>query len=559
MRVTSALRAAGETDPGLNRDVNEDRFHVDTVRGLFVVIDGIGGQAAGGKAADSALTIVRARLERETGPTADRVREAITAANNEIHRRASLRPEWKGMACVLTVAVVEDGRAVIGHVGDSRLYKLRNDRIEKITRDHSPVGEREDANELSELEAMRHPRRNEVYRDVGSEPHEVGDPDFIDLHEIQFEADAALLLCSDGLTDLVDSSSINDIVGQLAGQPHEVVRALITAANDAGGKDNVTAVYVEGEQFAPSRTRSKSPSGGPTDSKATQDDRGGDHPARAAGANQPAQRWQRLAGIGLVILLILVVAAPLVRKRVPWLRADPAVVTPSISIPGGTLVRPTESIMAALERAQPGSDVVVEPGEYRERIMLKDNVRVLSRVPRGATIRLPSTASEGDPAVVAAQVSGAELVGFRIVGDAATPLGTGLLIHGATVTVVDVEITGAATVAIDVGEGPGATLMGSDVHDNSGAALRIRSGASLRVAHNVFARNGTSERAVTSLIIDNGATADFSGNVFHGIGPTAFVTLDELARAALVRDNWFVNSQEAGPSGAGAGGSRRSR
>lgn len=258
MRVTSAIRAAGETDPGLNRDVNEDRFHVDTTRGLFVVIDGIGGQAAGGKAADSALTIVRARLERETGPTADRVREAITAANNEIHRRASLRPEWKGMACVLTVAVVEDGRAVIGHVGDSRLYKLRNDRIEKITRDHSPVGEREDANELSELEAMRHPRRNEVYRDVGSEPHEVGDPDFIDLHEIDFEPDAALLLCSDGLTDLVDSSSINDIVGQLAGQPHEVVRALITAANEAGGKDNVTAVYVEGEQFATKRTRSAS-------------------------------------------------------------------------------------------------------------------------------------------------------------------------------------------------------------------------------------------------------------------------------------------------------------
>src|SRR5206468_5349657 len=122
-----------------------------------------------------------------------RVREAITVANNEIRRMASLRPEWRGMACVLTVVVVDDGRAIVGHVGDTRLYKLRNGRIEKATRDHSPVGEREDAHEISEIEAMRHPRRNEVYRDVGSEAHEPSDPDFVDLCEITFEPDAALL------------------------------------------------------------------------------------------------------------------------------------------------------------------------------------------------------------------------------------------------------------------------------------------------------------------------------------------------------------------------------
>ena len=109
------------------------------------------------------------------------------------------------MACVLTVAVVENGRATIGHVGDTRLYKLRDDRIEKVTRDHSPVGEREDSKELSELQAMRHPRRNEVYRDVGSEPHEPDGPEFVDIEEIPFETDAALLLCSDGLSDLVES------------------------------------------------------------------------------------------------------------------------------------------------------------------------------------------------------------------------------------------------------------------------------------------------------------------------------------------------------------------
>ena len=157
------------------------------------------------------------------------------------------------MACVLTVAVVVDGEVVVGHVGDTRLYKLRGGRIEKLTRDHSPVGEREDAGELSEREAMQHPRRNEVYRDVGSEPHEPDDPRFIDVFRQPFETDAALLLCSDGLTDLVTSAAIAGIVSDFAGHPLEIVRALIDAANAAGGKDNVTVVYAEGPRFARGR------------------------------------------------------------------------------------------------------------------------------------------------------------------------------------------------------------------------------------------------------------------------------------------------------------------
>ena len=218
MPTLSTIAAAGATDTGRQREVNEDRFHVDEARGLFIVIDGVGGQAAGGKAADVALCMLRERLERETGPVRERVREAIAVANNEIHRLASTRPEWDGMACVLTVAVVKDGTATIGHVGDTRLYKLRDGHIEKITRDHSPVGEREDAHELSELDAMRHPRRNEVYRDVGSEPHAPDDPEFVDLHEIRFDSGDALLICSDGLTDLVDSSAILRVVGRACRQ-----------------------------------------------------------------------------------------------------------------------------------------------------------------------------------------------------------------------------------------------------------------------------------------------------------------------------------------------------
>jgi len=123
------LMAAGGTDPGRQREVNEDRYHVDQDRGLFIVVDGIGGQAAGGRAADVALSTIRAQLERSGGSITSRVRDAVASANNEIHRAASTRAEWKGMACVLTVACVEQGKATIGHVGDTRLYKLRDGQI----------------------------------------------------------------------------------------------------------------------------------------------------------------------------------------------------------------------------------------------------------------------------------------------------------------------------------------------------------------------------------------------------------------------------------------------
>ena len=251
--MSPSFSAAGGSHSGLQREDNQDLFHVDLARGVFIVIDGVGGQAAGGEAARVALTMLRARLERETGPVDERVREAITVANNEIHRVAASRPEWTGMACVLTVAVVKSGCVTIGQVGDTRLYKLRQGGIEKITHDHSPVGEREDAGEIGELEAMRHPRRNEVYRDVGSDPHGAGDPEFIEIQTVPFEPDAAFLLCSDGLSDLVPSGAIARIVDRHAGDLDGTVGSLVAAANDAGGKDNVTVVYVEGDRFAASR------------------------------------------------------------------------------------------------------------------------------------------------------------------------------------------------------------------------------------------------------------------------------------------------------------------
>jgi len=511
----AVLRAAGATDPGLQRDNNEDRFHVDEARGLFMVVDGVGGQAAGGEAADLALSMLRARLERETGPVDERVREAIAVANNEIHRAAASRPDWKGMACVLTVAVVKDGVATVGHVGDTRLYKIRQGRIEKITRDHSPVGEREDAGELSETDAMRHPRRNEVYRDVGSEPHQPGDADFVDVATVPVEPDAALLLCSDGLSDLVPSAAISAVAARFAADPSRVVQGLVEAANDAGGKDNVTAVFIAGERFGASATA-------PVPVPALRPSRAGSLAVRAA----------------LVALLLGVVGYALVRAGVVRWPAE-SVSLPSLSGSGVIKVEEGESIAAAVEQARAGSQVIVEPGVYRERVRLKDGVRIVSRVPREATLRMPIGTPEGEPAVVARDVTAAELSGFRIVGDAATPLGTGVLVERADVSLVDLEVLGAMTAAVELGTGSAGSVVGVSIHDNPGAGLVIRSGAASRISHSGFNKNGMSERTSAPVIVEAGARVRLEQNVFAGIAPDVFRTLSPDAAAAALRENWF--------------------
>ena len=510
--ATHTIRAAGATDVGRQRDVNEDRFHIDRDRRVFMVVDGVGGQAAGGRAADTALEMIRARLARQTGAIADRVREAVTIANNEVYRQAAARPEWRGMACVLTVAVIDGERAVIGHVGDTRLYKLRGGAMQKITPDHSPVGEREDAGELSEVDAMRHPRRNEVYRDVGSELHEVGDPGFVDVREIAWEPDAAMLLCSDGLTDLVPAEAILHTVERHAGDPAAVSRALVKAANDAGGKDNITVVYLEGERFAPPR------------------------PRRGA---------RRLAYAAVWLLLTGGLAGAWHYAGYPV----PDAVASALGVSGNVIVvGPGESIGAAIEKASPGATILVEPGEYRERLTLRDDIRVVSRVPRGAVLRLPGAATEDHVAVSAEGITNAELVGFRIVGDAATPLGVGILARAAAVRLIDLEVTGAARIAIDVGAGAGVVLLGSHVHDNPGAGLALRDGAAPRIAHNAFGRNGAAAQPAAAVLIEPGAQPIFEKNVFDTFGAAALSGLDEGARARLKDDNWFPAASPATPN-----------
>lgn len=248
------------TDTGMVRASNEDRYWIDDENGVFLVVDGVGGHAAGETAAETAVEVIREELRppAEQGAEAeDRVRCAIAAANNRIYNNAQEFDDLHGMACVLTLAVVDAGEMVIGHVGDSRLYLIWNGSIRKLTSDHSPVGEGEDSGELSEEQAMLHPRRNEVFRDVGTRPHDPADGDFIEIRRCQFKPEAAFLLCSDGLSDVLPSIAIRDIVARYQGDPTQVARDLVEAANEAGGKDNVTAIFVAGSEFCPARSETR--------------------------------------------------------------------------------------------------------------------------------------------------------------------------------------------------------------------------------------------------------------------------------------------------------------
>lgn len=247
-------RSATASDAGRMRSENQDRAYVDDKLGIFLVVDGLGGHAAGGQAAEIAAKAIceelgRPNSEKLNSDMRDHIRRAIAAANNRIFEEAASNEPWRGMACVLTLAVIEGDKVTVGHVGDSRLYLTWNGAIRKLTSDHSPVGEREDAGELTEAEAMSHPRRHEVFRDVGSRWREPDEEDFIELKEFLFKPDAAILLCSDGLSDRLTSAEILDIIEGYEGDPARVAEDLVETANAAGGDDNITAIFVAGSEF----------------------------------------------------------------------------------------------------------------------------------------------------------------------------------------------------------------------------------------------------------------------------------------------------------------------
>ena len=180
--VKTKLKSAGASDPGRVRQNNEDALYIDAERGIFLVVDGIGGQAAGEKAAEIAVECVRARLERQTGTAEQRIREAIAIANNEILRQAPRQP---GVGRHGLRAHSGGARERLGRDRPrGRFAPVPDSRAAPSARSRTTIrrwARREDAGELSEAEAMRHPRRNEVFRDVGSEEHAPGDAGFIEI------------------------------------------------------------------------------------------------------------------------------------------------------------------------------------------------------------------------------------------------------------------------------------------------------------------------------------------------------------------------------------------
>lgn len=473
MAVMAGLASAGLSDPGRKRENNEDRFHCDADRGIFFVIDGVGGQAAGEKAADTAWQILKARLERPTGVVTERIREAIALANNEIHRLSLGNEDWHGMACVLTVAVVENSHVTVGQVGDSRLYLLLPGEIRKLTRDHSPVGEREDAGEIDELTAMRHPRRNEVYRDVGTVEHQPEDPDFIEISTSPFPPDGVLLLCSDGLTDLVTSRQILAAVEANAGHPDDACRALIDLANEAGGKDNITVVVVEGPRYATAiRRRLSSP--------------------RTTLALDPVRSNPFLSRAAFLVYGLLLAFGLVFGLKPHWRDTQAGQQFGWGPIRSPHTWRVTNDINAAIQNAAPGDTVLVAPGTYDEQIRLRSSIDVISEKPRQAIIRANGVAVSGE------DVRSARFEGFRIQPDETAYLQIGIQLFESAVEVVDNEVTGTVTAGIQLEGSNDSVLRANTVEARSRAALVIGGeGAGPRIVGNDLAADGHPAIVVT--------------------------------------------------------------
>jgi serine/threonine protein phosphatase PrpC len=489
--------AAARTDPGRLRSNNEDLPVLDRERGILGVIDGVGGHAAGEQAAAIARDVILQRLARPLGTPAERVREAIAIANNEIFRRAGTAPDLAGMTCVVTLALVSDAQLTIGHVGDGRLYKLRPSGLVKLTHDHSPVGEREDAREIGEFEAMRHPRRHEVFRDVGSALRDKDEPDYVEVVEDTLEDDAAVLVCSDGLTDMIPSATIERIVRAHAGDAEAVVTALVAAANDAGGRDNVTVVYAEAPGFAP----------------AVKVDRPGS-PTAAAAASTVLHRFvdHRTTWFALGAVLGML-AAVLLAWRV-------ALAPP---VAGRTIVAAAQasdtvgSLAAAVQAARPGDVIRLEPGTYAESLIVPDGVSLRARVPRASIFVRPASATGDWVAIVAAGEGGGTISGVCILSTVEAPVQVGVRVggHGRSVELLQVE--GVTRAGIELLPDASATVHGSHLAV-PGVAVTLAPRSQLEVTGTVFVRDGVAPAPSPAITVGDAAQVVLRHNVFAGFG-----------------------------------------
>jgi serine/threonine protein phosphatase PrpC len=249
----ASYRSSVKTDVGLRRQHNEDSFLVNPELGLYVVCDGMGGHAGGETASRLAVLtvereLVSARLREdnpfrgtstlEESPLAGALRESIEAACAVVFQQSREHAELQGMGTTCIALLIKDEQAIIGHVGDSRAYLVRKGQAYQLTEDHSLVNEQVRAGLLTPEEAQRSKLKNVITRSVGFEEDVL-----VDLLGLATEAGDKLLLCSDGLSNLVSMDEIRDAL--LQHPIEEVPGALIDLANQRGGDDNATVIAVD--------------------------------------------------------------------------------------------------------------------------------------------------------------------------------------------------------------------------------------------------------------------------------------------------------------------------
>ncbi len=242
---TMTLEYFSATDTGRARNNNEDSVAVDEASHLVVLADGMGGYNAGEVASGMATSFIKTELGRWLAEASDNasdtdVRRAmdicVDNANRAIFNAANSNPQYAGMGTTLVVGVFRDGRLLMGHVGDSRGYRLRGGRLAQITHDHSLLQEQIDSGLITAEQAAFSANKNLVTRAVGVE-----DTVLLETHLHDVMPGDLYLLCSDGLSDMLDDESIAQLLQSSDALP-EVAAALVDAANDAGGKDNISVV-----------------------------------------------------------------------------------------------------------------------------------------------------------------------------------------------------------------------------------------------------------------------------------------------------------------------------
>ena len=241
-------RSTGLSHPGRKRRRNEDAWVCHPP--LFAVADGMGGARGGEIASRVAATALGESVD---GSGESRVVALIQEANRQVYERAREDSDASGMGTTITLALFEDGIVSIGHVGDSRAYLIRDLKVEQLTEDHSLVAELVRTGRLSPEEAETHPQRSVITRALGTDP----DVD-VDTFSIEAKPGDLFLICSDGLSSMVDDATILDVVERQRADIDAVAKELVAAANRRGGEDNITVVFfevVEEGAEAPSKTK----------------------------------------------------------------------------------------------------------------------------------------------------------------------------------------------------------------------------------------------------------------------------------------------------------------